>query len=638
MCFFVLLVSLSCRVWAQEEYTEIAERYSNENAVIVNNYEHLIIKYEDGELTANSNVTEERLLITSLAPGIYNSQTIYHSYFSKLDGVEGMAYIPNGKGYKTTKASNYKTTTSERENVFYDDAKQTEISFSGLTQGSRTEVNYSIIHRDLHFLPAFYVQSYLPIAKSKFEITVPKFVHMKFVIKGDHADLIKQTTKETDKDITYTWVAKNVPQLKSYDDAPSVSHYALHIIPFITDYQLPGSDVSKHVLGSVDDLYHYYYKFIKNVNQQQSELLDKTAAEITQGDVTQRQKAKHIYEWVQKNMHYIAFEDKLSGFIPREASDICTNKYGDCKDMTSIQVALYRKAGIDAYFTWIGTRDKPYTYEETPLPMVDNHMICTIKLDNEWIFADGTDPLIPFGIPPSGIQGKEALVGIDATTYKILTVPEMPAEKNFTVDSTTLHLSERNVEGTTTVNYTGYGAWDIGILMMYRNDNEKEKAIRAIMGRGSNKFIQTDFSYKLNTDNNKEASLTSKFNISDYAQNIGKEYYVNMNLVRSYEGDHIDAKRDIAIEHRFKNINKQVVTLDIPKGYHVSYLPPNAEKKVNGLLNYKITYTKNAKQVVLVKEYDLQTLYVNREQFAAQNAIVDELKKQYKESVVLTAN
>lgn len=636
--FLPLVMLLSGTAIAQTDYKSIAEKYSNENAIITNNTEHIVLKYEDDELTATSYVSEERMLVSSLAPTLYNTQTIYHSYFSKLDEVEGVAYLPTNKGYKTTKASGYKTTTSERENVFYDDAKQTEISYTGLTQGSRTEVNYTLKHRDLHFLPVFYVQSYLPVVKSKFEITVPKFVHLKFVIKGNHADLVKQTVKETKDEITYIWIARDVPALKSYEDAPSTSYYALHIIPYISDYQAPGSDKPKRVLGDVSDLYHYYYKFIKDVNQTSDELLDKTAEEITKGDVTPRQKAKHIYEWVQKNMHYIAFEDKLSGFIPREATAICKNKYGDCKDMTSIQVALYRKVGIDAYFTWIGTRDKPYTYEETPLPIADNHMICTIKLDNEWIFVDGTDPLIPFGYPPYAIQGKEALVGIDANNYKIIKVPEMLAEKNTVVDSTAIHLNGKAVEGATTVNYQGYGAWNIGITMMYRNDNEKEKTIKSIMSRGSNKFIQTDFAYKIADDNNKEAYLTSKFEIKDYAQNIGKEYYVNMNLLRSYENDYIDTKREMSIEHSYKNKVKQVVTLDIPKGYKVTYLPPNAEKKVNGLLSYKITYSKNAKQVILVKEYEMQTLYVKPEQFAAQNNVVEELKKQYKESVVLTAN
>src|SRR5207244_4059595 len=101
---------------------------------------------------------------------------------------------------------------------------------------------------------------------------------------------------------------------------------------------------------------------------------------------------------------------------------------------------------------------------------------------------------------------------------------------------------------------------------------------------------------------------------------------------------YVDTKREVPIEHRYKNRNKQVVVLDIPKGYHVTYLPPNSEKKVNGLLSYKITYAKTPKQVILVKEYELQTLYVTPDQFTGQNTIVEELKKQYKESVVLAAN
>jgi transglutaminase-like putative cysteine protease len=635
----LLMVLGGKAVYAQDVETNIAQQYSNENAVITNNTERLVIKADDDGLKAKSYVTEERQLISDVSPGMYNTQTIYHSYFSILDDFEGVSLIPDKNGYKKISSTGSKTTASERENVFYDDAKQTEISFTGLIPGARTRVDYTIKHRDLHFLPVFYVQNYLPTVKSKLEITVPKFVHLKFVIKGNHQDILKQTTKETDNDVTYTWVAKDIKALKSYDDAPSSSYYALQIIPFIADYQLPGSSEKRHVLENPDDLYNYYYNFIKDVNKNDDEILDKTVQEITKGDVTPRQKAKHIYEWVQKNMHYIAFEDKLSGFIPREAADICKKKYGDCKDMTSIQVAMYRKAGIDAYFTWIGTRDKPYTYEETPLPMADNHMICTIKLGNEWIFADGTDPLGPFGTPPYGLQGKEALVGIDANTYKIIKVPEIPADKNVVTDSTTIHVSDRDITGKVSVHYKGYGAWNIAILMMYRDGNEQEKGVSSIVSRGSNKFIQKSYSYKLDDDSNKNVSLSSDFEIKDYVSNVSNEYYVNMNLLRSYEDEYANEKeREVPIEHNYKNRIKQVVILEIPKGYHVSYLPPNAEKKVDGLWSYKISYTKTAKEVVLVKEYELQTLYVQPGQFAAENKLVEDLKKQYKESVVLTAN
>ncbi|MBA3829169.1 MAG: transglutaminase domain-containing protein [Taibaiella sp.] len=634
----ICVLIISSVAGAQEtDYLAIADKYKNENAVITNNTEHLVIKYENGEFSAISYITEERLLISSMSPGMYNTQNIYHSYFNKLGDLDGVSMIPDKRGYKTLKAVGYKTTASERENVFYDDGKQTEITYKGLTRGALTRLTYTIIHRDIHFLTPFYFQNYIPVITSTFKVTVPKFVKLNNVIKGHDKNRIKQEVKATDDNITYTWTANDIPSLKSYTDAPPFCYYALHLLPYISSYQADDNP-AKHVLGNPDDLYHYYYKFIKNVNQKDEEILTKTAEEITHGDATPKQKAQHIYQWVQKNMHYVAFEDKLGGFVPREAADICMRKFGDCKDMTSILVALCRKVGIEAYFTWIGTRDKPYTYEETPLPLADNHMICTIKLDDQWVFMDGTDPLIPFGIPPYSIQGKEALIGIDATNYKIIKVPEIPAANNYVCDSTVLTFSNNTLTGTARIGYKGYRAWYIGAVMMYRNDNEKEKAIQSITTRGSNKFLQNSFDYNIAATDDKDAKLTSTFEIKDYVQNLGKEYYVNMNLLRSYEGDFADRDRTVPIEHDYKNRIKQVVTLQIPKGYKVTYLPPNKEKSVNGLLSYRIAYTKNAKEVQLVKEYELQTLYVYPEQFAAQNQIVEELKKQYKESVVLTAN
>lgn len=175
--------------------------------------------------------------------------------------------------------------------------------------------------------------------------------------------------------------------------------------------------------------------------------------------------------------------------------------------------------------------------------------------------------------------------------------------------------------------------------MMYRNDEEKEKAIRSITSRGSNKFMQNSYNYDAVDKGNKEVNLTSQFEVKDYVQSLGKEYYVNMNMQRSYMDEYVNTKeRKAPIEYDYKNILRQVVTLDIPKGYHVSYLPPDKKQSVDGLLSYKISYHKTASQVQLIKEFELQSLYVMPDKFAAENNLVEELKKQYKESVVLTAN
>src|SRR5581483_12039727 len=96
---------------------------------------------------------------------------------------------------------------------------------------------------------------------------------------------------------------------------------------------------------------------------------------------TELAKVKSIYYWVINNIKYVAFEDGMQGYIPRQADSICMKRYGDCKDMASIITAMLSVAKIPSYLTWIGTRDIPYSYDDVPLPMADNHMIATY-MDN----------------------------------------------------------------------------------------------------------------------------------------------------------------------------------------------------------------------------------------------------------------
>ncbi len=625
--------------YAQEGYEAILERYRTENAVITNNTEHLIIKNVGGALVAESSITHEKLLISEMSPGLYNKEYIFHSYFNKLEQFDAEALIPSEKGYRKKKDYLDKTTTSEQENIFYDDAKQTEISFSGLTKNSVLKTTYTISHTDLHMLPVFYFQESIPAVKQVFEITAPKYVQFKFVLKGDHTDWIKQTTEEGKNTITYRFTADNVPALKELADLPSVTYYMPHVIPFITAYQLPHDERPTQMLSDPSQLYAYYYHFIKDVNLVKDDLLSKTAQDVTKGDKTDREKAAHIYQWVQQNMHYIAFEDSLGGYVPRQAADICRRKFGDCKDMASILTAMCREVGLKAYFTWIGTRHKPYTYDETPLPLVDNHMICALKIGEEWLFMDGTDPLIPFGYNPSGIQGKEAMIAIDEKNFKIIKVSETPANVNAVTDSTYLQINGKSVAGRVKMGYKGYPAWNLESTLLYYKNEDRDKYVRAITSRGSNKFVQKSYKYYQNEKDEKEASLALDFTIDNYVQNAGKEYYINMNLNRNFEDDYVDAKdRNVGISYKFKTKVKEVVVLDIPKGFKATYVPPDAANSLNDMWEYKLSYKVTPEQIILTKDYELKTLMLPVDKFAANNKMVEELKKQYKESVVLTAN
>ena len=630
------LISLSAT--AQDDYSALITKYKGEPAIVTNNSEHLVISYEGGKLAANSHVEQERLLLNDLAPGIYNSVYIYHSYFDQLGDYDAMALVPNNGGYKKIKEYITKTNSSQSQSIFYDDSKLTELTFTGLAVNSVIKANYTLSYTDIHMLPDFYFKEHLPVAKAEFKVTAPKYVQLNFVIRGEHKEMIKETREENRNTVTYTFTATDVPALKTYEDVPSLSYYMPMVIPYIVSYQLPHDDQPTTFLKDTTALYKYLYAYIKNVNTKQDEKLAATVKEIIANDNSPAEKAKHIYQWVQKNIHYIAFEDSLGGFVPRQAADICQRKFGDCKDMASILTAMCTLAEIEAHYTWIGTRHLPYVYKETPLPLVSNHMICTIKLGGEWIFLDGTDPVIPFGANPAGIQGKEALMSIDENNFKILRVPETPAANNELIDTTYLKIDKQGVAGNVVLNYKGYGAWDLGYLMVYYKNDQREDYIKGLTTRGSNKYIQKSYKFEQSPDATKSARVFSDFTIDNYVQNAGKEQFINLNLKNNSDYQPIDVKdRTTPYYTNYKTHTKEVVVLEIPSGYTVTNVPPDAHESLGDIWNYSIAYKINPDNVTLVKEYTMNSLTIPADQFAENNKLVEHLKKQFKESIPLTA-
>ena len=500
----------------------VAAKYSRENAVYVNVDRHLIITCDDGKLAAKTEERLEKLFLTDLGTQLYNREDISFTYMNDLESMPGAgAYIPGPKGYNRVRCTNFGVFHPADEGVFYDDNKGIAVLYSGLTPNSVTETKYTQVSSDPGMLPILpFYQSNLPIAHCTIEITVPTFVNIGYKLFGENTDKVKLTTEEKNNTTTYKFTYSDVHTLVAPEGVPSPLYYVPHVVAYVKSYTLPGDHRQKHLMEGPSGLYKYMYKFVRNINVSHDKELENTVEKITKNDATQRQKAAHIYEWVQSNLHYVAFEDSLGGFFPRQAGTINDRKFGDCKDMASILVAMLRKAGVKAYFTWIGTVHLPYMIDETPVPIFD-HMICAVNVDNDWIFLDGTHPTIPFGKYPDGDQGKDVLIAIDEDNFKVMKVPVAEPAANTTSDSTVMHiLSGKSVGGTIYARYSGSEAYLLGVIKQLTKDEQRARVIRMITSRGSDKYLVSKYDLNIETSGNRDASLTVDYNIHDYIQKV----------------------------------------------------------------------------------------------------------------------
>jgi hypothetical protein len=614
---------------------ELRAKYPESHAVVLNYTEDTRIYLENDKPVAETKVVKEILVLDDKANGMYNKYYVYHGSFDEFINIEAYTKVPSGNGYTKIKVQEIQTASSRSKGVFYDDVKETKFDFPSLTAGAIAYISYTIIEKDGHMLTPLYMRSYMPVVKEKFTITYPSNIEFLFTVKNDAAKIISVTEDKKGRNYSTVFAAQDVKESERFGSAPAASYYEPHVIIRIGSYKNEeGKQMS--FLKQLDDLYNWNYGFIKQMQEQDETEIKELSDSLTANVASEKEKARKIYQWVQQNIKYVAFENGLEGFIPRPAGLVCSRRFGDCKDMASLLTLLLKKAGIKAYFTWIGTRDIPYDYHEVPQPITDNHMISTILVDGQWIFLDGTDPNCIFGFPSGFIQGKQALVGISENKYELVRVPEVEAEKNMALDSTFISLSDKGITGRSNVSYYGYYGIDVNNAIFYKNADDTRDYVKYRMGKASNKFILNEYSIKHTDRDNKTVNIKANFEVPDYGKKIGDEWYINLNLEKFFTNNSLidTAKRKVGIMNDYKYVIRQYAIVDIPQGYVATDVPDNF-KTDNDVIGFTISYTKEKDRIVACQQFTSKTLLLTTDQFNAWNDAIRKVLAQYKKQVVL---
>ncbi len=616
---------------AAQRTEDIRKKFPDQDYVMLKNITHYTIAVVNDSVKVQSRDVEDWLFLTENG-AMRKEGRIYHSGFHKLKAYKAYTITTNGKELEVT---DVKTKSNPGSGVFYDDAKLTSFNYPGLTAGATSHLEYSTEHTNPYLLSPSYLILGVPVIQGELKITCDANIKLRYLVKGVSKDLVKVKEEKKKNETVYTFTVKDAKNEDFYPDAPARPFWGTHIIFHIEQYKKSNGEWVNY-LSAPADLYKLYAGYVSGINKETGTELATVTDSLVSGKKTDREKAEAIYSWVQGNIKYVAFEDGMEGFIPRDANLVCHRRFGDCKDMASILTVMLKRAGMKAHYTWIGTRKLPYTYAETPMPLVDNHMICALDLDGKYIFLDGTDPGCVFGIPADHIQGKEALIGISETQFKIVPVPVVPKEGNVYADTTVMSLDNKVLKGEVRLHLQGYYATDLRTRLMYMGSSDKEKYNKELAGRASNKFSAENFRFDLPDSDRNTAKFSCSFQLPDYGKNVAGNLFINMNLIRPYEHQEIDyPKRKIPIEWNCKFIKRFVTIFNIPEGYKVDYLPSGRQFSQDGF-GFNFQYEQKGNQVIYVQEFMNDHILLQPEGFANWNKVLEQLFPLYKETVSLT--
>jgi transglutaminase-like putative cysteine protease len=131
---------------------------------------------------------------------------------------------------------------------------------------------------------------------------------------------------------------------------------------------------------------------------------------LTQNDADDRAKARTLYDWVRRNIRYVALFIGQSPAVPHRATDVLANRYGDCKDHVALFGALLAAVGIRSEAALIGL-GAVYTLPAVPGygSGAINHVITW--LPDLQLYADSTAASVEFGyLPPIDMDRPTLLV------------------------------------------------------------------------------------------------------------------------------------------------------------------------------------------------------------------------------------
>ncbi|MEX0996930.1 MAG: DUF3857 domain-containing protein [Flavobacteriaceae bacterium] len=632
LLLLALLIVTGVQAQLKDEFSLYKENYPNAGKVRLNQEKHVSLSINRGTIDIIQEILEEDLYLDESAINRAKKSVNFSAFF-EMQSIEASSFIPDRDKFREIKVSTF-TEKDEMEYSFHDDMRSLNFIFPDLKKGAKSKMKYSEKVLNPRFLSPFYFGDYFPVINNTFTITAHKDINL--IFKEFHTEGYNISFRESEKgnNKIYSWQLKDLPDFKPENDAPNYKTFIPHIIPIITSYKANGNTVN--VLQDVSDLYSWYHSLTKDLNKEAPDpQLVSLVNELTAGKENEFEKVRAIYYWTQKNIKYIAFEYALGGFIPREANAVFEKKYGDCKDNSSILKQMLEIAGIDGQLTWIGTRKIPYTYEEIPTPLVDNHMILAYVYQDKTYYLDATGRYLPLELPAPFIQGKEALIAMPGGNYRIETVPVVPASENAFIDVTHLKIEGNTLTGSSKTEITGYAKLDYFNALEQLNTPDRIKQFyNTHFRKGSNKFLIETFEEQNKFEYDKNLQVDYTFQIADYIKNLGDEIFINLNLNKDITIFKTRDDRKQALEMEYKNKYETTTTLEIPDGYKVSFLPKDFELKNEHIAasiryqveNNKVLYTHNIEQNFLVLQPEHQKEV---------NALIKEIERAYREIIIL---
>jgi transglutaminase-like putative cysteine protease len=317
------------------------------------------------------------------------------------------------------------------------------------------------------------------------------------------------------------------------------------------------------------------------------------ADQLTQGITDKRQQARVLYEWVSKNIKYLAIVLGNGGLVPHSANEVLANRYGDCKDHVVLLQALLAAEGIPSTTALINAGA---SFKISPVAAPDqfNHAITYVPQFD--LYLDSTVHYAPFGIlPEQDIDKTVLLTGTGALAHT--PGPSAFASSINVVTAVRVH-ADGSADGDTRVSLSGPFAMAMRTVMDAMLPGSESQFIRGAVAGATDGTL----------DKGDPSNLSDPYTVSLH-YNLGNAVNIpGPGAVSLWLGYHpfsmaaaaapnLPARHSDFLCSSFVATDEETITL--PEGHMLTNLPKAAEVDTQGL-SLTATYERQGRDTIRI--------------------------------------
>lgn len=556
---------------------------------------------------------------------------LFYNKNTSIKGVKGMIYNAAGISSGKFSLSDFLDESAVSDFSLFEDDRLKRYTPGSISYPYTIVYEYEIRYKQNLIIPDWYANPYSDLSVEQSSYT--------FICKSEDKIRVKEynykgspEVVKSEKTLSQTWKVSNLQAFKYEPYAPDPDNYLTYVKIAAEQFSYYGY---KGSYKDWEELGRWVYNDLLKSQQSLPAAVVSEMQNLVKDIGNDRDKAKKIYEYMQRKTRYISVQVGIGGFKPFPATDVQRLSYGDCKALVNYTQSLLKAVGIKSEYCVVqaGSLKKSLDPEFASMDQ-GNHIILYVPLKGDTTWLECTSQNAPFGYLGDFTDDRLVLACTE-NGGKILRTPALTTKQNLLKRNAALNLdADGNITGKLQTGFSG-SQYDNYARIIGKPYTEQLKLLKEEYDIDNIDF--NNFKLTRRKTENPETLEQLDLTIQAYAPKTNSRVYLIPNLFNKSRVIPEVRNRVQPVYINRGYTDEDQVTFELPEGYKIE-VKPDSKIISSAFGNYNFSIKQEGRKLVYQRKMILNNGIYPADKYAELSNFFSEVSAYDNSKIILKTN